>query len=163
MASQPSLSPPSARAVENRLSLHEPAPLDSIARLPSYPWLVVVTTCIGVFIGQLDATIVQLALPVLEREFHSRLSAVSWVAIADSLAFAAILPAFSRMSEIFGRKVPSIIDYAAFAISSALCGTVSNLSLLIALRVVQGIGGALVQQDRPTTRKDERVRETAPG
>ncbi len=61
---------------------YEPTPLPSLARLSYYPWLVVGTTCIGAFIGQLDASIVQLALPALEREFDARLSVVSWVAIA---------------------------------------------------------------------------------
>ena len=123
---------------------YEPPPLKLAARLSWYPWLVVGTTCIGGFIGQLDASIVQLALPTLEREFNVSLNAVSWVAIAYSLAFASILPVFARLSEIFGRKLPSVFGYAVFAGASALCGMVSDLRLLVAFRIIQGIGGALV-------------------
>ncbi|MGB7434802.1 MAG: MFS transporter, partial [Candidatus Acidiferrum sp.] len=123
---------------------YEPAPLKAIARLSYYPWVVVGTTCIGAFIGQLDASIVQLTLPVLEREFHASLSAVSWVAIGYSLAFASILPLFARLSEIFGRKVPSIIGYALFASASALCGMASDLRWLVVFRIAQGVGGALL-------------------
>ncbi len=123
---------------------HEPPPLKLAVRLSWYPWLVVGTTCISGFIGQLDASIVQLALPTLEREFNVSLNAVSWVAIAYSLAFAAILPVFARLSEIFGRKLPSVAGYAVFTIASALCGMVSDLRLLIAFRIIQGVGGALI-------------------
>ena len=144
MASEHSLSSSSTLVGEGQSSGFEPAPLDSLARLSFYPWLVVATTCIGAFIGQLDASIVQLTLPVLEHDLNAQLSGVSWVAIAYSLAFASILPVFSRLSEIFGRKVPSIVGYVLFATSSALCGMAPNLRLLIAFRVVQGIGGAMI-------------------
>ena len=127
-----------------RMSDFEPAPLELATRLSWYPWLIVGTTCIGAFIGQLDASIVQLALPTLERNFDVSLNAVSWVAIAYSLAFASILPLFARFSEIFGRKLPCVGGYALFAIASALCGMAPSLRALIALRVLQGIGGALV-------------------
>jgi len=78
---------------------YEPAPAEFIARQPYYPWVVVGTTCGAAFIGQLDASIVQLMLPTLEHEFLARLSEVSWVAIAHQLAFASI----SRSSHGFPR------------------------------------------------------------
>jgi EmrB/QacA subfamily drug resistance transporter len=122
----------------------EPPPLQSLSRLACYPWLVVGTTCIGAFIGQLDASIVQLALPALEHEFSTSLSAVTWVAVAYSLAFAAILPSFSRLSEMYGRKLLYLGGYAGFTIASATCGMVSDLTLLIIFRVIQGVSGALL-------------------
>jgi EmrB/QacA subfamily drug resistance transporter len=125
------------------MSDFEPAPLAWATRLSWYPWLVVGITCIGAFIGQVDASIVQLALPALERNFDASLNAVSWVAIAYLLAFASILPLFARFSEIFGRKLPCVSGYALFAAGSALCGMAPNLEMLIAFRVLQGIGGAL--------------------
>jgi EmrB/QacA subfamily drug resistance transporter len=126
------------------LSGAEPPPLQSLSRLACYPWLVVGTTCIGAFIGQLDASIVQLALPALEHEFNTSLSAVTWVAVAYSLAFAAILPSFSRLSEMYGRKLLYLGGYAGFTIASAACGMVSDLTLLIVFRVIQGVSGALL-------------------
>jgi MFS family permease len=95
------------------MSDFEPAPLESATRLSWYPWLIVGTTCIGAFIGQLDASIVQLALPALERNFDVSLNAVSWVAIAYSLTFASILSLFARFSEIFGRKLPCLARCAS--------------------------------------------------
>jgi EmrB/QacA subfamily drug resistance transporter len=125
------------------MSDFEPAPLAWATRLSWYPWLVVGATCIGAFMGQVDASIVQLALPALERNFDTSLNAVSWVAIAYSLAFASILPLFARFSEIFGRKLPCVGGYALFAAASALCAMAPSLKVLIAFRILQGIGGAL--------------------
>ncbi len=123
---------------------YEPAPLAFFTRRPWYPWLVIGVTCIGGFIGQLDASIVQLALPRLEKEFNANLDAVSWVAIAYLLAFASTLPVFARLSEIKGRKLLYLAGYAIFTLASALCGMVSDLRWLIAFRVLQGMGGALL-------------------
>jgi EmrB/QacA subfamily drug resistance transporter len=126
------------------LSSYEPAPLPFVTRRSWYPWLVVGVTCSGGFIGQLDASIVQLALPRLEREFGANLDAVSWVAIAYLLAFASALPIFARLSETKGRKLLYLAGYALFTLASALCGMVSDLRLLIAFRAIQGVGGALL-------------------
>jgi EmrB/QacA subfamily drug resistance transporter len=122
----------------------EPAPAEFIARTPYYPWLIVGTTCIGAFIGQLDASIVQLTLPTLEHEFVARLSAVSWVAIGYQLAFAAILPVFARLAEIAGRKLMYLTGFALFALASLLCGLASDLTELIAFRVLLGVSGAML-------------------
>src|SRR5262249_28406315 len=106
----------------------EPAPAEFIANRSYYPWLVVGTTCIATFNGQLDASIVQLMLPTLEHEFLARLSEVSWVAIAHQLAFASILPVFGRLATIAGRKLMYLIGFALFTLASALCGLASDLA-----------------------------------
>jgi EmrB/QacA subfamily drug resistance transporter len=134
----------SALLQDHLLSGREPPPPQFISRLGCYPWLVVGATCIGAFIGQLDASIVQLALPALEREFHASLTAVSWVAIAYLLAYASLLPAFARLSEMFGRKLLYMGGYALFTLASLMCGLVGTLDLLILFRLIQGVGGALL-------------------
>jgi len=125
-------------------TLREPAPLEWIHAMHAYPWFVVAVTCIGAFIGQLDASIVQLTLPTLERDFHATLASVSWVAIGYLLAYASTLPVFARLSEILGRKWLYIGGYAVFTIASFLCGFASDLQALIAYRLLQGIGGGLL-------------------
>lgn len=126
------------------MSRFEPAPLQLLTRQSWYPWLIVGVTCIGGLIGQLDASIVQLALPTFEREFDANLDAVSWVAIAYLLAYASTLPIFSRLSETKGRKLLYLTGYAIFTLASGLCGLASDLRLLIAFRLIQGIGGGLL-------------------
>ena len=94
--------------------------------------------------GQLDASIVQLALPTIEHDFTARLSTVSWVAIAYQLAFAAALPVFARLAEIAGRKSLYLLGFALFALVSTLCGLASDLTDLIGFRVLHGIAGAML-------------------
>lgn len=122
----------------------EPPPLAFITRLSFYPWLVVGVTCVGAFIGQLDASIVQLALPTLAAKFHATLESVSWVALGYLLAFAAFLPVFGRLCEMFGRKLLYIGGFLLFTLATALCGISVNLPCLIVCRILQGIGGAVL-------------------
>ncbi|WP_180982556.1 MFS transporter [Methylocella silvestris] len=130
-------------AVMRRLG-REPAPLAWITRQSWSPWLVVGLVCVGAFLGQLDATIVQLALPTLGKTFAAPLQQVSWVALAYLVAFASFLPIFGRLCEIVGRKSLYLTGYALFVVASALCGLSTNLNELIVFRVLQGIGGSLL-------------------
>jgi EmrB/QacA subfamily drug resistance transporter len=124
--------------------LSEPAAAQFFERRPYYPWFVVATVCIGAFMGQVDASIVQLAMPSFEDVFDAPLDAASWVAVAYVLAYAAVLPAFARLAEIAGRKTLYLCGFALFGLSSALCGLAPNLPLLIAFRALQGIGGSML-------------------
>ena len=94
--------------------------------------------------GQLDASIVQLALPTLEDHFTARLSEVSWVALAYPLGVISTLPIFARLAEMTGRKLMYLFEFALFAFASASSGLASNLPQLIGLRVLQGIAGAMM-------------------
>lgn len=127
----------------NRL-FAEPPPLAVLENRPWSSWLVVGLVCIGAFVGQVDATIVQLALPTLGREFDAPLSSISWVALCYLLAYACFLPIFGRICEIYGRKNLYLAGYALFIASSALCGLAASLEQLLAFRALQGIGGALL-------------------
>ena len=122
----------------------EPPPAGFIARLGYYPWLIVGVTCIGAFMGQLDASIVQLALPTLGRVFDTSLESVSWVALGYLIAFASFLPIFGQLCEIFGRKLLYLIGFLLFTTASALCGFAPDLVSLTAFRILQGVGGAML-------------------
>ena len=67
-------------------------------------WFVVATVCIGSFMGQLDASITQLVLPALERQFKVSISEVSWVAVMFLLVVSMMLPIFGRLADMHGRK-----------------------------------------------------------
>jgi len=129
-------------ALDLRLEFPEPAPAPFVTRLASYPWLVVGTVCIGAFIGQLDASIVQLAMPSFEDSFDAPLHAVSWIAVGYVLAFASALPVFARLAEVGGRKALYLAGFALFGLFSGLCGLAPNLPLLILFRLLQGASGA---------------------
>jgi EmrB/QacA subfamily drug resistance transporter len=127
------------------IRLTEPPPLAVCAQQPYYRWLVVGTVCIGAFMGQADASIAQMVLPVLERDFDQPLRLISWVAIAYMLALAVLLPIFGRIADIYGRKLLYTGGFLVFIVGSGLCGFASNLPMLIGFRVVQAIGAALLQ------------------
>ncbi|KRR19452.1 MFS transporter [Bradyrhizobium retamae] len=115
------------------------------AERPYYRWLVVGTVCIGAFMGQLDASIAQLVLPVLERDFHQHLSDISWVALAYTLTLAVLLPVFGRLADVYGRKTLYTAGFLVFILGSGLCGAAPNLLSLVGFRVLQAVGAALLQ------------------
>ncbi len=109
-----------------------------------HPWLIVGVCCLAALAGQIDASIVQLTLPTLERVFAAPLDIVSWVAVAYVLAFACALPVFARLSETGNRKRIYLLGFLLFGAASVLCGFAPSLPLLILFRALQGIaGGAL--------------------
>ena len=122
----------------------EPPPARIVADRSSYRWLVVGTVCIGAFMGQVDSSIMQVLLPRLESQFNARLSTVSWVVVAYLLAMAAFLPIFGRLADMVGRKLLYTGGFLLFVLSSAACGLAPDLPVLIAFRVLQGIGAALL-------------------
>jgi EmrB/QacA subfamily drug resistance transporter len=122
----------------------EPPPVALFPRWRSYPWLIVGVTCIGGFMGQVDASIVQLALPTLGRVFDATLESVSWVALGYLVGYAAFLPIFGQLCQIFGRKLLYVIGFLVFTAASGLCGFAPDLVTLVAFRLLQGVGGAML-------------------
>jgi EmrB/QacA subfamily drug resistance transporter len=140
--------PSSIAALRDALrSGREPPPAQVVARLKSYRWFVVGSVCVGAFMGQVDSSIAQMLLPRLELEFHASLSTVSWVAVSYLLAMASFLPIFGRLADMVGRKLLYTGGFLLFVLGSALCGLAPNLPVLIAFRIVQGIGAALLSSN----------------
>ena len=109
------------------------------------PWLAVATVCFGAFMGQLDASIVTLAFPALQRQFGVGLAGVQWVSLAYLLALVALLVPVGRWSDRLGRKLVYLYGFVLFAGASAACGLAPTLTVLIGLRVVQAAGAAMLQ------------------
>jgi EmrB/QacA subfamily drug resistance transporter len=122
----------------------EPKPAAFLARQPYYPWLIVGVCCTGTFLAQLDASIVQLALPTLTQTFVVSVDEVRWVAITYPLVYASFLAVFARVCEIYGRKLVYLLGFALFTIGSLLSGLASGIEWLIGFRVIQGFGGAML-------------------
>ena len=115
----------------------EPPPAAFLARLSSYPWLIVGACCVAGIMGQIDASIVQLALPTLGRVFDCTLESVSWVALSYLLGVAAFMPIFGQLCRLFGRKLFYIVGFIVFTSASALCGFAPDLLTLVGLRFLQ--------------------------
>jgi EmrB/QacA subfamily drug resistance transporter len=139
--------PALTRATDTLLSpvLAEHPPLPRLAAWPTYRWLVVGTVCVGAFLGQLDASIAGLILPTLEDVFGAPVASVEWVAIAYLLTLAALVVPLGRLADLLGRKTLYTWGFLVFIVGSGLCGLAPSLGWLIAFRVFQAIGAAMLQ------------------
>jgi EmrB/QacA subfamily drug resistance transporter len=99
-------------------------------------------TCIGFFMVLLDASIVTVALPTIQRNLHAQLAGLQWVVDAYTLPFAVLLLTAGTLGDRFGRKRVFLIGLVVFTAGSAMCGLATTLGWLIAGRVLQGVGGA---------------------
>jgi EmrB/QacA subfamily drug resistance transporter len=108
-------------------------------------WTVLGLVVLGTFMMTLDASIVNISLPSIARTFHAPFGgAVEWVIIAYLVVIAAALLTFGRVSDIIERKPVWVAGLVCFTLGSALCGAASSLAWLIAARIFQGLGGALL-------------------
>ncbi|MHB1527261.1 MAG: MFS transporter [Candidatus Dormibacteria bacterium] len=128
-----------------RRLLTEPRRPAAIAAKPNAHWYVVGTVCVGAFMGQLDASIVVLALPTLQTSFHATLGAVEWVSLAYLLVLVAMVTAVGRFADMVGRKLLYIYGFAIFIVGTALCGLAPNIAFLVGFRILQGFGAAMLQ------------------
>jgi EmrB/QacA subfamily drug resistance transporter len=109
------------------------------------PGAVLVVVSAAVFLASLDLFIVNIAFPDIRLAFPgTNLSQVSWVLNGYTVVFAAFLAAAGRLADRYGRKRLFLIGLAIFTVASAACAVAWSLPLLIAFRVLQAIGGALV-------------------
>jgi EmrB/QacA subfamily drug resistance transporter len=105
---------------------------------------VIVASVLGSGIAAIDATVVGVALPAIGREFQVGVAALQWVVSGYFLTLASFLLLSGSLSDRFGRKRLFCIGVVGFAVSSAACGLAPDAGFLIAMRVLQGIGGALL-------------------
>lgn len=146
--------------------LREPARPAAIREHRLAPWFAVGTVCFGAFMGQLDASIVTVAFPALQRQFHAGPASVQWVSLAYLLALTALLVPAGRWSDRGGRKLMYLYGFLVFSVASAACGLASSLGMLIALRLVQAVGAAMLQANSialVATSVPERMRRAAFG
>ncbi len=125
--------------------LTEPARPQAVREHRLAPWFAVASVCVGAFMGQLDASIVTLAFPALEREFHVSLAAAQWVSLGYLLALVGLLAGAGRLADAVGRKLVYLYGFAVFTLASVACGFAPSLAALVAFRVVQAAGAAMLQ------------------
>lgn len=99
---------------------------------------------IAAFLGTLDSTIVNIALPTITNYFNSTVNDTSWISTIYVLAMSVFMITGSKLADQFGRKKLMLVGIFLFGISSALCSFSNSLAFLIAMRFIQGIGGAIL-------------------
>ncbi|BAK28903.1 MFS transporter [Streptococcus gallolyticus subsp. gallolyticus] len=98
----------------------------------------------AMFMGALDATIVNIALPDIMKDLNTSLTDTSWVATIYVLAMAVFIITASKLADLYGRRLVMLIGVTLFGVFSFACMTANSLSLLIVFRFFQGIGGAIL-------------------
>ncbi len=107
-------------------------------------WRVFPPIALGVIMATLDASVVNIALPTLQRQFATPFTTVEWVVLAYSLTITGLLLSAGRLADLRGRRGIYATGVVVFTLASALCGLAPTIAWLIAARVLQGVGAALV-------------------
>ncbi len=139
--SHPSTSPDSAMTAAAAAGAAAPA---AAALDQGHPrkWWILVAVSIGMFMGLLDVTIVNIAVPSIERELGASLASVSWVLNVYSLVLAMFFLTMGRIGDRYGRKRVFLFGLATFTLFSLLCGLAPDIRWLVLFRAGQAIGGA---------------------
>src|SRR6202453_5114661 len=98
----------------------------------------------AMFMNIMDATIVNVALPTIGRQFHVRPDSVDTVAIGYLVSLAVFIPASGWLGDRFGGRRVLLTAIVIFTSASALCGLASSIGELVAFRVLQGVGGGML-------------------
>ncbi|HEY3504530.1 MAG TPA: DHA2 family efflux MFS transporter permease subunit [Actinocatenispora sp.] len=114
------------------------------SRFKGNPWVVLIAMCLGFFMILLDTTIITIAIPAISDGLDASLDDVLWIQSGYVLVYAVLLITAGRLGDMFGAKSLYLIGLVVFVVASAACGLARDPSQLIAARVVQGVGGALL-------------------
>ncbi len=124
------------------------APITTVAETPPFRMRAImaplVAIIVGVFMVILDSTAVNVALPSLVKELDSSLTMIQWTVTGYALAQAAVIPLAGWLSDRFGAKQVFLLSVALFTLGSALCATAQSDTMLVAFRLLQGLGGGCV-------------------
>jgi EmrB/QacA subfamily drug resistance transporter len=107
-------------------------------------WWTLGAVSVGLFMIMLDNTVVNVALPSMRRSLHMSLSELEWVVAGYALTFAAFMLIGGKLADFVGRRLVFMIGLGVFTGASLACGLAPNGGFLIGARIVQGLGGALM-------------------
>lgn len=108
-------------------------------------WLTLAVLTLSTFLVLLDASVVNVALPQIVGDLDGTLDQATWVVAGFILAFAAPLVLFGKLGDVFGRRRLFVLGVAVFALASLGCALAPSMNFLIAARVGQGVGGAMLE------------------
>ena len=105
-------------------------------------WWALVVVCLAMFMNALDSSIVNVALPAIQRDLHFGASGLTWVVTAFLISFGSFLLMAGRLGDLIGRRKVFLTGIVVFTVSSMMCGIAQTQTELIVGRFFQGIGGA---------------------
>jgi len=107
-------------------------------------WWALAAMCFALFMIMLDNTVVNVALPSIQRDLGASIAGLEWTINGYTLSFAVFLATGGRLGDIFGRRLVFLAGVVLFALSSATAGFAPSEAALVASRIVQGVGAALM-------------------
>jgi EmrB/QacA subfamily drug resistance transporter len=107
-------------------------------------WWTLAAMCFALFMVMLDNTVVNVALPSIQRDLNASISSLEWTVNAYTLTFAVLLVTGGRLGDIFGRRTMFLFGVVTFALSSAFIGFAPTQEILVIGRAIQGIGAAFM-------------------
>ena len=107
-------------------------------------WLTLAAVAFGLFMIMLDNTVVNVALPTIQRELGVGLSELEWIVTGYALTFAALMLTGGKLADLLGRRLIFVVGLAVFTLASLACGLADSGDTLIGARIVQGAGAALM-------------------
>lgn len=121
------------------------APNARVRRFTASPGQVLAIVCVGIVLANLDLFIVNVGLPSIQRDFKdAKLEDMSWILNGYAIAYAALLVFFGRLAERYRRDKSFLVGVALFTVSSAACSAANNVETLVAFRLLQAAGAALM-------------------
>ena len=110
----------------------------------SYKWLALSVTSLGALMASMNSGTLIIALPTLLRDLHTTLLSLIWILLAYNVTQTVFVLNVGRLSDMVGRKKLFVLGFGVFTLASLLAGFTSNVPLLIAIRALQGVGGAFL-------------------
>jgi EmrB/QacA subfamily drug resistance transporter len=107
-------------------------------------WWTLAAVAFGLFMIMLDNTVVNVALPAIQEDLGADLSELEWIVAGYALTFAALMLTGGKLADLLGRRLIFVVGLAVFTLSSLACGLADSGEVLIAARIVQGVGAALM-------------------
>jgi EmrB/QacA subfamily drug resistance transporter len=107
-------------------------------------WWTLAAVSFGLFMIMLDNTVVNVALPAIQEDLGADLSELQWIVTGYALSFAALMLIGGKLADAYGRRLIFVVGIGVFTLSSLWCGLADSGDMLIAARVVQGMGAALM-------------------
>src|SRR5919106_1557771 len=113
-------------------------------RTETRKWWTLAAVAFGLFMIMLDNTVVNVALPSIQRDLGVGLSELEWIVAGYALTFAALMLTGGKLADLLGRRRIFVVGLAVFTLASLGCGLATSTDVLIAARIVQGVGAALM-------------------
>jgi EmrB/QacA subfamily drug resistance transporter len=112
-------------------------------------WLILATVMTGTIMAPIDTSIINIAMPTLSKVFNAPLEVISWISMAYLLITSSTLLTFGRLGDILGYRRLYLSGLLLFTIASIICGLSSHINILIAGRVLQAVGAAMLMSMSP--------------